>query len=318
MTSQRYWIPKNIWNRSESFALDDEIFLIAYLSPFELWFFGILYLLFPFITHLFLHSPHRVFRVWPFDNVLSISPVWCQIGSRSLIKLARQLSSRIHVERVTVVIYVGIFYCFFDCFWTQIGRWLVLFPFWYKKISILFFLFFVVKSTVHGGAFIVVVLKEFLCVVLNVNVDVLVTIIEVSFRSSSQISHMNLVRFLDIKVIKKSLIQHRLFANLVVLLSWKMLPNANSSNTRLFSNYLFWEGVSGKLVSTLRAVCGLSWELHLLLNLLIYRLTLSVSAAVELEKDRDIFASIFFEVFRGLRLRRCSCSSSPLIFSMLR
>ena len=67
-----------------------------------------------------------------------------------------------------------------------------------------------------------------------------------------------------------------------------MLTNSNSFYAMLLKKYFWVEGGVSQSEKKDWVVLGLSWELILFLNLLISFPSLSVKAAVELEKDRLI------------------------------
>ena len=157
LSSQRYW--RYISRKSEGFSLDDEVFFITYFSSIKMRFFWVSDSIFPFIDHFLFHSSHWILRMRSFYDILSISPVWGEGSSNSLIEIARQLSTWIHIKGITVTIDMCSFCWFFDCFWTEISRWFIFLSFRVEEISFLFFLFFVMSSTIHSCSLIVIILK---------------------------------------------------------------------------------------------------------------------------------------------------------------
>ena len=142
--------------------------------------------------------------------------------------------------------------------------------------------------------------------------------VEVPLRPSSNVVGVRLVWILKAEIIEKALVQDRFRPDFVKLLPGQLLPNAHPFDPALSQKYC-----AGLIDSVERrkkecAVEGRSWDLILDRNLEISLSSRSVAAAVELEKERLIFAYMLLEAARGLRRLICEVSSSQFIFTMSR
>ena len=150
------WISTN--KISTGLPFDDEVFPVTNLVPAEIGPLGLLYPILPIITHLLPHGSNRILGVRSLNFIYVVSPVRSQVSPDPLIEWARQLSTRIHIEEIYVMLLFDKLSCFFDSLRAQGSSRLVFLSFGNKKESFFFFLFLVMKSTIHGSPFIITIL----------------------------------------------------------------------------------------------------------------------------------------------------------------
>lgn len=137
-----------------------------------------------------------------------------QSSPRSLFKLARQFSTRIHIERIYGNSFFDVIICIFQFCRTKVGSWLIFFPLGNKKITLfVLLLLLIMKSTIHSSSSKVIILVQLLSIVIQIcnnknstDIDMLKTVVKVPLGSVSKVSCMDLVRFRHLEVIEKSFV----------------------------------------------------------------------------------------------------------------
>jgi hypothetical protein len=127
------------------------------------------------------------------------------------------------------------------------------------------------------------------------------TVVKISLWTTTKVSHMYFIRWFVFVVIEKTFIFYWLIPYFIILFTRKLLTYSNSFYTEYQVIYLLADGDTSLKEWKDWDVLGLYWELIRFLNLLMSFPSLSVKAAVELEKDLLILFSTLLEWFLGFR-----------------